>query len=107
MIDLGIGNSQSENLARNMLSPRLLMIHNTGRGGENDVSELTRWKELHDPLLHVGETDVVPGGNAASLVDTSVKLDDDLASAVVIDLFELANVTCSQEVNVRICCLFS
>ena len=89
-----------------MLSPSLLVVHDTGRGGEDDVSELTRWKELDDPLLHITETDVVPGGDTSSLVDTSVELDDDLAGAVIIDLLELANIACSQEVNVRICRIF-
>jgi len=79
------------------------VVHNTGRGGEDDVSELTGWKELDDPLLHIGKADVVPRGDTSGLVDTSVELDDNLAGAVVINLLELANVACSQEVNVRIC----
>jgi len=83
------------------------MVHNTGRGGKDDISKLTGWEELDNPLLHLSKADVVPGGNTSGLVDTSVELDDDLAGAMVIDLLELANVACSQEVNVRICRDFS
>ena len=75
-----------------MLSPGLLVVHNTGRGGENDVTELTRGEKLDDPLLHVAELDVVAGRDDTGLVDAAVELDDDLAVAVVVDLLELANV---------------
>lgn len=88
------------------------MVHDTGRGGEDDVSELTRGEELDNPLLEVAELDVVAGGDDTSLVETifrrsvysfpttsrrkgnepSVKLDNNLARAVVINLLELANV---------------
>ena len=60
---------ESNDLARNVLSPRLLVVHNAGGGGENDVAELTRWQELDDPLLHVDELDVVAGADDAGLVD--------------------------------------
>lgn len=76
-----------------MLPPGLLVVHDTSRGGENDVTELTGGKQLDNPLLHVAELDVVAGGDDAGLVDAAVELDDDLAVAVVIDLLELANVT--------------
>ena len=75
-----------------MLPPGLLVVHDTGRGGEDDVTELTRRKELDNPLLDVTELDVVAGRDDTALVDAAVELDDDLAVAVVIDLLELANV---------------
>ena len=78
-----------------MLAAGLLVVHNTGRGGKDDVTELTGRKELDNPLLHVTELDVVAGRDDTSLVETSVKLDDDLAVTVVIDLLELANVACN------------
>lgn len=75
-----------------MLSTGLLVVHDTGRGGEDDVAELTGRQQLDNPLLELGETDVVAGRDDTSLVETAVELDDDLAGAVVIDLLELANV---------------
>lgn len=83
---------ESNDLARDVLSPGLLVVHDAGRSGEDDVSELTGWEELDDPLLHFGKADVIPGGDTTGLVDTSVELDNNLAGAVVIDLLELANV---------------
>jgi hypothetical protein len=83
---------ETENLSSNVLPAGLLVVHDTSRGGEDDVTELTRGQQLDNPLLHVAELDVVAGRDDTSLVDAAVKLDDDLAVAVVVDLLELANV---------------
>jgi len=101
---------ETNDLASNVLSPGLFVVHDTGRGGENNVTELTRWQELDDPLLEVTELDVVAGRDDTGLVEAvyilvsqssrdscnmyipAVKLDDDLAVPVVVDLLELANV---------------
>lgn len=53
-----------------MLASGLLVVHDTGRGGEDDVTELTRWQKLDDPLLEVSEADVVSWGDDAGLVET-------------------------------------
>ena len=60
---------ETNDLASNVLSPGLLMVHNTGRGGENDVAELTGWQELDDPLLKITELDVVARRDDTSLVE--------------------------------------
>lgn len=52
-----------------MLATSLLVIHDTGRGGEDDVSELTRGEELDNPLLEVTELNIVTGGDDTSLVE--------------------------------------
>jgi len=75
-----------------VLASGLLVVHDTGRGGEHDVSELTRWQQLDNPLLELVQADVVAGRDDTGLVQAAVELDDDLAGAVVIDLLELANV---------------
>lgn len=80
-----------------MLSTGLLVVHDTSRGGEDNVAELTGGQQLDNPVLEVGETDVVAGRDDTSLVETAVQLDDNLAGAVVIDLLELANVACKTE----------
>jgi hypothetical protein len=54
-----------------VLASRLLVVHDTGRGGKNDVSELTGWKKLDNPLLEIGETDVVSWGDDTGLVETA------------------------------------
>jgi hypothetical protein len=78
-----------------VLPPGLLVVHDTSRGGEDNVTELTRWQQLDNPLLHVAELDVVAGGDDTGLVDAAVELDNNLAVAVVVDLLELANVSCT------------
>ena len=83
---------QSNDLSRDVLSAGLLVVHDSGRGGQHNVTELTGRKELDDPVLHIGETDVVSWGDTSSLVDASIELDDDLAGTVIINLLKLANV---------------
>jgi len=56
-------------LASHMLPPRLLVVHNTRRSCEDDVSELTRGEKLHDPLLEIGDADVVAWRYDACFVD--------------------------------------
>ena len=75
-----------------MLPPCLLVVHDTGAGGQDDVTELTRRQQPDDPLLEIGELDIVAWGDDAGLVEAAVELDDDLAVAVVVYFFELADV---------------
>lgn len=83
---------EANDLTGNVLSAGLLVVHDTSRGGEDDVAELTGREQLDNPLLEVGEADVVAGRDDTGLVEAAVELDNDLAGAVVIDLLELANV---------------
>lgn len=69
------------------------MDHDTGRGGQHDVTELTGREKADNPLLELTELDVVPGRDDTALVETAVQPDDDLAVAVVINLLELLNVS--------------
>lgn len=93
-----------------MLATSLLVVHDTGGGSQDDETELTRGEQLDNPLLEVTELNVVTGVDDTSLVQAvflselaqltgdqwsnspAVKLDDDLAGAVVVNLLELANV---------------
>jgi len=49
------------------------VVHDTGGGGEDDVTELTRWEKLDDPLLEITEADVVSWGDDTSLVESTLK----------------------------------
>lgn len=79
------------------------VVDDTSRGGENDVSELSGWEQVVLPFFHVGDGDVVSWGDNTAFVDSSVQVDDDLASSVVIDFFEFSDVTVllhdSEELN--------
>jgi hypothetical protein len=66
---------ETNDLSCNVLASCLLVVHDTGRCCENNVSELTRWKELDDPLLEVTETDVVAGRDDTGLVETIEQLE--------------------------------
>lgn len=83
---------EADDLAGDVLAAGLLLVHDTSRGGKDDVAELTGGKELDNPLLELSEADVVAGGDDTALVEAAVELDNDLAGAVVIDLLELADV---------------
>jgi hypothetical protein len=53
-----------------VLASGLLVVHNTGGGGKNNITELTRWQKLDDPLLEICETDVVSWRDDTGLVET-------------------------------------
>ena len=65
---------ETNDLASDVLPPRLLVVHDAGRGGQDDVAELTRGQELDDPLLHVAELDVVARADDAGLVEAGAEL---------------------------------
>jgi hypothetical protein len=87
---------ETDDLSGNVLASGLLVVHDTSRGGEDNVTELTGWEEFDNPLLKVIKTNVVAWGDDTSLVEAAVQLNDDLAGAVVIDLLELSDVTLKQ-----------
>jgi hypothetical protein len=68
------------------------VVQDTGRGGEDDVSESSRRKEQSDPVLDIPDGDVVTGRDDTGLVKSSVQLDDDFSRTVVVDDLELADV---------------
>lgn len=69
------------------------MVHNTSRGGQDDVTELTRRQQVGNPLLNVVDLDVESGRNNTDLVQSTVELDDNLTGSVVINVLEVLNVT--------------
>lgn len=75
-----------------MLSTCLVVVENTGRGGQDDDTERTGREQLLDPLLDTAEGNVEARADDTALVDAAQELDHNLAGAVVIDLLELANV---------------
>jgi len=76
-----------------MLSASLVVVKDTCRGGQDDNAEPTSGEQQVDPRLNLGNLDVEAGGDDTSLVQASVKLDNDLSGTVVVDLLELADVT--------------
>jgi len=60
---------EANDLARDVLTTGLLLVHDASRGGENDVAELTGREQLDNPLLELGEANVVAGGDDTALVE--------------------------------------
>ncbi len=90
----------AEDLATDVLSLGLFVVHDAVGGGEDDLSELSGGEDVVDELLEVLELEVVSGGDHAALVESAVKLNDNLARALVINNLELIDVTYMQKVTV-------
>ena len=60
---------EANDLACDVLSPRLFMVHDAGGCGEDDVAELTRWQKLDDPLLKIAQLDVVAWADDTGFVE--------------------------------------
>ena len=83
---------ESEDLSSQMFSSGLFMVHDAAGCGHDDVPELTRGQQVVGPLLDVGDSNVKPGRDDATLVESAGEIDDDFAATVVVDDFELADV---------------
>lgn len=75
-----------------MLSSGLFVVHDTSRGGQDNLTERTGGQQQGDPVLDSVQGDVESGRDDTSLVQSTVELDDDLAASVVIDDFEFTDV---------------
>lgn len=75
-----------------MLSSGLLMIHDAIGGGQHQVAELTRWKEVAGKLLNSRHGDIESGGNHTALVDAADELHDNLSCSVVVNDLQVTNV---------------
>ena len=63
---------ETDDLAGDVLSPRLFVVHDASGGGEDDVAELTGRQELDDPLLEVTELHVVAWADDTGLVEAAI-----------------------------------
>lgn len=91
---------EAEDLAGDVLATGLLVVHDTGRGGEDDIAEGTGGEQLLHPVLDLAELHVEAGRDDTALVDAAVELHDDLARSVVIHFLELSDVTCADATRV-------
>ncbi len=86
---------ETEDLATDMLGTSLVVIHDALVSGEDNNAELTGGKDSGGELLEILEGEIETGGDNTALVQTTVQVDDDLASASVIDDLELVDVAVS------------
>ena len=68
-----------------MLPPGLLVVHDASRGGQHHIPKLSGGKEVVGPLLNVSDGNIEPGGDDTTLIEASCKVDNNLASSVVIN----------------------
>jgi len=59
---------EAENFASQMFSPSLLVVHDAARGGEHNVTKLTRGQQIVGPLLDVVDGRIEAGRDDAALV---------------------------------------
>lgn len=84
--------NKSKDLTRNMLSLSLLVIHDTSRCGQDDVTELSGWQQVVSPLFNLVNLDIESWHDDTNLIQSTVQLNDNLSGSVVIDILEFANV---------------
>ena len=84
----------SNDLSTSVLPSRLLVVHDTGRGGHDDETERTSGQQLLNPVLNLTQVDVVSWRDDTALVNSAVELNNNLAGSVVVNLLELSDVTC-------------
>jgi hypothetical protein len=66
------------------------VVHDSVRSGQNDVTELTGWEEVHNPLFDFIGLNIEARADDTALVDAPIELNDDLSSSVIInDLFKI------------------
>lgn len=83
---------EAQNFSTSVLSPGLLMVHDSIRRRQHDVAELARRQQVSNPLLDLIDADIKSGRNNPALVKPTDKIDHDLPSSVVINELEFANI---------------
>ena len=84
---------EAQDLTTSVLASGFLVVHDTVRGGQDEVAKLTRRQKVRGELLDIVEADIESGGDDAALVETTDEVDNDLAGSMVVDDLELTNVT--------------
>lgn len=62
---------EAEDLASQVFSPGLLVVHDAARGGEHDVAKLTGGQQIVGPLLDVVDRDIEARRDDAALVQAT------------------------------------
>ena len=76
-----------------MLSTGFFVVHDASRSGQDEIAELTGWQQVSGVCLEVLHFDVKTGADHTALVQTAGEVHNNLAGSMIVDDFELANVT--------------
>ena len=78
-----------------MLALSLLVVHNSHRSGQHNMSELTARKEVASPHLNLVHLDIEAGRDATTLVQTTIQIHNYLSRTMIIDNSDFTNVSYS------------
>ena len=84
---------ETEDLSTDLVFSGLIVIHDTLVGGEDDVSELSGWENGVNELLEILKLEVESWGDNTALVESSVKINNDLSASGIIDDLEFTDVS--------------
>lgn len=76
-----------------MLPLCLFVVHDAIRSGKHKMTKLPGWQQVTGPFFYILHLDIKAWGNNTTLVDAALKFYNNLASAVVVDQFELTDVS--------------
>ena len=83
---------ETNNLTTDTLLLGLGVVDQTLVGRDDEVSELSGWKDSVDELVQTGDSHGESWGDDSGLVDSAVQVNDDLASSGVVDDLEVVDV---------------
>lgn len=86
---------ETNDLSTHMLALSLLVVHDSHRSGQHNMSELTARKEVASPHLNLVHLDIEAGGDATALVQTTVQIHNHLSRTVIINDGDFTNVSYS------------
>ena len=69
------------------------MGHDPVGSTDEDVTELTRRKKIHNPLLNLIDLDIKTGTDHTTFIDTASQFHNNLARSVIVNDLEFSNVT--------------
>lgn len=83
----------ADDLSSQVLVSGLVMVEESLVGSDDHVSELSGGEDLGKDLLVVRERHVEVGRDDSALVESSIELNDNFASSLVIDNLEVIDVS--------------
>ena len=89
----GASVEETEDLSSDMVLSGLNMVHNSLVGGKNDKTELSGWENTVNEFLEVLQFKVESWGDDTALVKSSIELNNDLSRSVVVNDFELVDIS--------------
>ena len=92
MVVVWVSVEESKDLSSDVLLSGLDVVDDTLVGGEDDESELSGWENLVNKLLEILELEVESWGDDTALVQSSVKVNDDLSGSGIVNDLELVDV---------------